>query len=150
MNTYLGRRRSRLQRFIQQFDILFGRSDLITSVRRGPIGIGTAHSPVRVNVTPTLADACATPSKRKRNRRCSLHLECIFECLSDLRFPKGCQGTFPGNLAFKVAGCEVLSLTSADSRNLCEGIQKVPRNHALNVDHVSQKTATAHCKLCGA
>ena len=130
VKLYLRGRRSRLQHFIQQFDILFGRSDMITSGGRGPLGIGTAHSPVSVSVTRTLADACATPSKRKRNRRCSLHLECIFKCLSDLRFPKGRQGTFPVNLAFKEAGYEVLSLTGAD------------------VTH--KTTATAHCKLCGA
>ena len=36
---------------------------MITSVERGPIGTGTAHSPVSVSVTRILADACATPSK---------------------------------------------------------------------------------------
>ena len=65
-NTYPSRWRSRPQRIFQQFDVKFGRSDPITSVGHGPIGIDTAQPPVSVRVTRTLADACATPSRRTK------------------------------------------------------------------------------------
>ena len=57
------RRRPRPRRFVQQFDFQFGRSDLITSVGHGPTGIDTAHSPVSVSVTPTLAEKGNPPAK---------------------------------------------------------------------------------------
>ena len=65
---------------------------------------------------------------------------------------KGRQGTFPG-APFKIVGYEVRSLTSVDSRTFYESILRsaclfvVPRDNALDVDHVSRETATARCKL---
>ena len=46
--------------FIQQFDVLLGRSDLITSGGPGPTGMDKAQTLVNVSVTRTPADACAT------------------------------------------------------------------------------------------